>query len=1813
MASNMIKNKRIVCLMAGILIAGISMAQRANPPSEERPWLWWYWLGSEVTPEGIQQHLDAFHRAGFGGVSVSATYEVDGHKAQSIPFMSKRWTDMLEYTASTGRKLGMGTDVALASAWPFGGPNVTPAMAAQKLSGGKLLSATGGEVVNLPVYKIGSKTLLALMAFSDPVSGDRAGSRESGGGGAGDDAGEMSRRKSRSLDLTNDVDGNGVLHFTFPSGLWEVYSLFSEPTGQRVKRSGVGGEGLVLDHFNANAVEKYLKRFDSLFSGPSHLRATFNDSYEVYGADCTPRILEEFEKRRGYDFRKYLADWYSPENTDTKQRLVCDYRETVADLLLDDFIVPWNKWAHAHGVKTVEQAHGSPSNWLDLYAGCDIPQTESFGASIFGIPGVSQDKDYPVESFGRPDKLLMKFASSAGNFTGKALVSSETATWLGNHFKVALSQVKPQVDELFVSGINHLMMTCATYSPFDLPFPGRLFYPASNFGHNSGMFPFFPEFTQYVANCQRVLQHSGPDNEVLLYFPVHDIWSDYSGNDAGHLAMMAVHNPQQWFYSSDFGGVARKLRNEGFDFDYVSDRQISGCHADGGRIVNSAGISYKAIVIPGCKRMPIPTLRNILQLARQGVPVIFAYHLIRDVPGLYQVEQRKQELVEINRRLREASSVSVSSDFCGALGRAGLRKEVFGNLGLEYIRKKDSTGYVYFIANQQTNFSAGWITMPEDFGTAECYDPLSGRTGALQRDGRRIYLELQSGQSAFVRLVGSRPDRAWHYFEEKRSAVLDGPWKIRFLEGHPALPHNYQTNELQSWTLSGDSMARYFSGTAEYETTFGLESSRRQGEVFQLDLGEVHEVADVSVNGHDLGVYWCYPYVVNVPADLLKRKGNVLRIRVTNLDANRMIWMDRQKIPWKNFFFLDITYSDFNASGWTPLASGLLGTVKLKTGRERPNAPGTGDAARTGASAQAQIAVNFDFLNPALPMDVRVRHLVNQMTLEEKVGQLVYDAPAIGRLKVPAYNWWNEGLHGVARAGQATVFPQAIAMAASFDKHLMRRVGDAISSEARAKNNAFLKQGKHGIYQGLTFWSPNINIFRDPRWGRGQETYGEDPFLTSAMAVSYIRGMQGDDPHYLKTVATAKHFAVHSGPEPLRHEFNAQPGPKDLWETYLPAFRAAVQMGGVQSVMCAYNRFMGDACCGSSTLLQEILRDKWHFKGYVVSDCWAIKDFWQTHKVASDPTSAAVMALRAGTDLNCGVTYPYLVDAVRKGMVEEKLVDQAVTRLFKERFALGLFDPVDKVPYRRIPFSSVDSKPHREVALQMARESIVLLKNDRHILPLSKNIRKIAVIGPLADDEETLWADYSGYNKNGVTLLKGIKEKLPRARVRYVTGCELAPGFPQVEPIPASFLYSDSTGGTHGVGAEYFSNASLSGKPAFVKKDSSVDFLWWDRSPDPRLSADSFSVRWQGYVRVPETGEIALGGEGFNSYRLWINDSLKVDFASVHHPQKEFHLYQVHRGQWIKIKIEYQHHTVNHALMRLLWSRPVTAATTQRALDAAREADVVILAMGLNQNLEGEEMDLSVPGFSGGDRTDLELPAPQEELLRKIQATGKPTVLVLLNGGPVSVPWEKDHIDGIVEGWYDGQSAGTALADVLFGDYNPAGRMPVTVYRSVEQLPSFEDYGMKGKTYRYFKGSPLYEFGYGLSYTHFRYSGLRLSQQIATGDSVEVRLVVANQGDCDGDEVVQLYVRHEDGDADQPIRSLKGFQRIHLKKGEKREVRFLLDGESLSTVLADGRRVVAPGVVAISVGGSQPDELSLQKGAAVTARMRLKGAIITLP
>ena len=685
------------------------------------------------------------------------------------------------------------------------------------------------------------------------------------------------------------------------------------------------------------------------------------------------------------------------------------------------------------------------------------------------------------------------------------------------------------------------------------------------------------------------------------------------------------------------------------------------------------------------------------------------------------------------------------------------------------------------------------------------------------------------------------------------------------------------------------------------------------------------------------------------------------------------------------------------------------------------------------------------FRDPSLPVTVRVDDLVSRMTLEEKMAQLVYDSPAIVRLGIPAYNWGNECLHGVAQAGVATVFPQSIGLGATWDTELIHSVADAISDEARAKYHEALRQNRQRKYYGLTFFSPNVNIFRDPRWGRGQETYGEDPYLTARLGVAYVEGLQGNNPHYLKVVATPKHFAAHSGPEPERHQFNAQVDARDLRETYLPAFEACIREGKAFGTMAAYSRLNGEADCASPKLLDEILRREWGFRGYVVSDCYGIKDILEHQHLASTIEQASAMALKAGTDLNCGNEYLSLPSALKQGMVTEADIDTAVKRVMEARFRLGMFDPQEKVPYAQIPFSVVDNSQHRQLSLQAARESLVLLKNNRHLLPLSKNLKSIAVVGPNANEVKALLGNYYGTPSLAVTPLVGIQQRVsPSTQVIFAKGCE------PVEP-------------------------------------------------------------------------------------------------------------------------------------------PAIANSLHEAVRAAKSADVVVVALGLSGDLENEQFEIDEDGFYWGDRTSLDLPRAQEKLLEAVASTGKPTVVLLLNGGPITTGWASAHAGAIVEAWYPGEEGGTAIADVLFGDYNPGGRLPVTVYKSVEQLPPFGDYKMAGRTYRYFSGEPLYPFGYGLSFTHFQYRNLQAdAAQIETGANLRVNVEVKNSGAVAGDEVVQLYLTHLKLSVPVPIRSLAGFHRVHLKSGESKVISFNLSPRQLSVIDNNGKRVVLPGKVRIEVGGKQP-------------------------
>jgi beta-glucosidase len=716
------------------------------------------------------------------------------------------------------------------------------------------------------------------------------------------------------------------------------------------------------------------------------------------------------------------------------------------------------------------------------------------------------------------------------------------------------------------------------------------------------------------------------------------------------------------------------------------------------------------------------------------------------------------------------------------------------------------------------------------------------------------------------------------------------------------------------------------------------------------------------------------------------------------------------------------------------------------------------------------------FRDADLPLSERLADLVQRLTPAEKAAQMLHEAPAVPRLGIPPYNWWNECLHGVARAGTATVFPQAIGLAASFDVGLLNDVARAISDEARAKHHAYAAEGDHGYYKGLTYWSPNINIFRDPRWGRGHETYGECPFLTARLGVSFVKGLQGDDPRYLKLVATAKHLAVHSGPEGLRHGFDARVSQKDLFETYLPAFWALVSEARVASVMTAYNRVNGEPASASATLLRKILRESWGFTGYVVSDCWAIRDIHEQHQVTPGPAESAAAAVQAGCDLNCGCTYEHLPAALEQGLLSEAELDESVRRLFEARLRLGMFDPPERVPFSSIPFDVIDSPQHRALARRAAQASLVLLKNDG-VLPLGPELTSLAVIGPNANSAQVMWGNYSGTASHTVTPLEGIRARLPSGvRLYYAEGCK---------------------------------------------------------------------------AQGQELGTCAPHGN------------------------------------------------------------------LTEAVLLAKRADVSVLVLGLNAQIEGEQGDAGNSEASG-DKPDLELTGLQQQLLEAVVAVGKPVVLVLIAGSALAVGFAEQRAAAVLQAWYPGEEGGSALADVLFGDVSPAGRLPVTFPRALGDVPPFEDYAMRGRTYRYLEAEALFPFGYGLSYTRFTYTELSLSLQEAEVSeqlSVEVSVRVSNVGQRASDEVVQLYVKDLESSVPVPHHELRGIERLQLAPGAARRVVFTLTAKALSLIDADGQRLLEPGRLRIFVGGSQPDarSVALLGQAPLSAELRLSGSALRLP
>ena len=795
-------------------------------------------------------------------------------------------------------------------------------------------------------------------------------------------------------------------------------------------------------------------------------------------------------------------------------------------------------------------------------------------------------------------------------------------------------------------------------------------------------------------------------------------------------------------------------------------------------------------------------------------------------------------------------------------------------------------------------------------------------------------------------------------------------------------------------------------------------------------------------------------------------------------------------------------------------------------------------------AANDAFAQRYPYQVTYLPNLERARDLCHRLTLDEKVKLMMDRSPAIDRLNVPEFQWWNEALHGVARNGYATVFPITIGMAASFDDNLVYKVFTAVSDEARAKNNEARRSGHIDRYQGLSFWTPNINIFRDPRWGRGQETYGEDPYLTTQMGLAVVSGLQGDEGQkYKKLLACAKHFAVHSGPEWNRHSFNLESlSQRDLWETYLPAFQSLVQKGHVAEVMCAYQSIDGEPCCGNSHYLQQILRNEWGFDGMVVSDCSAISDFWVKgrHGVSANAAEASAKAVVSGTDVECGSNYKSLPEAIKAGKITEKQIDESVVRLLKARFDLGDFDDDRMNPYRKIPMTVVASAKHKNLALKMARESMVLLQNWNDVLPLSKTDNDVVVMGPNANDSVMQWGNYNGYPTRTITILQGIREKNPN--IKYVEGC----GLTRNEVSESRFNEITSKGGK-GITAQYWNNMELKGTPANTAQLSSGVHLSNGGATvfAPGVNLDSMSARFTGCFTPTRSEKVVFKVSFDDGARLIINgDTVSDIWKSRNKIQYINQEMDVVAGKKYNVQVDYFQKTdagmINFDIVHKY--KP----TNEELLSQIGSAKKVIFVGGISPMLEGEEMKVSEPGFKGGDRTSIELPQAQRDIIKMLHDAGKTIIYVNCSGSAVGLEPEADNADAILQAWYPGEMGGRAVADVLYGDYNPSGKLPITFYRHDNDLPDYEDYSMSNRTYRYFKGDALFPFGYGISYTTFDVK----PQEFKNG---HLLVSVTNTGSRPGTEVVQMYIRRPQ-DANGPIKTLRAFKRVELQPGATKTV-----------------------------------------------------------
>ncbi len=832
------------------------------------------------------------------------------------------------------------------------------------------------------------------------------------------------------------------------------------------------------------------------------------------------------------------------------------------------------------------------------------------------------------------------------------------------------------------------------------------------------------------------------------------------------------------------------------------------------------------------------------------------------------------------------------------------------------------------------------------------------------------------------------------------------------------------------------------------------------------------------------------------------------------------------------------------------------------------------------------------YLNPALSAEQRAADLVHRMTVEEKVSQLVNQSRAVPRLNIPAYDWWSEALHGVQRPG-ATEYPEPIGLAATFDPDSIHRMATQIGIEGRIKHVQAMREGHSNVFEGLDFWAPNVNIFRDPRWGRGQETYGEDPFLTGRMAVAFVTGMQGDDPKYYRAISTPKHFAVHSGPEPTRHTADVEVSKHDELDTYLPAFRAAVTEGKAGSVMCAYNSINGQPACANEFLLQDQLRGKWKFQGYVVSDCDAVVNIYRDHHFTKTLPEASALAIQRGMDNECidfakvGDDHDYraYLDAYRQGILKESEIDTALIRLITARMKLGMFDPPEMMPYSKIDEKELDSAEHRMLARRLANESMVLLKNDG-VLPFKSGAMKITVVGPLADQTKYLLGNYHGTPTHTVSVLEGLKAEFPHAQITFVPGTQFlrADG----DTVPASALTTPE--GQPGLIVQFSTGDGFPdrGTVLATRQVSNVDLKSED-IPQEASAKYPLSVEWNGFLTANETGEYSIGVRGKGNFAMILIDGKPLAMQYLDSEQSQAKTGHVHleQGKKVAVKVRYRLSKAGPVEAQLIWSK-YDPRPSPEAVFAAKNADVVIVVLGITSDLEGEQMPVNEDGFKGGDRTSIDLPKPEEELLEAVTATGKPVILVLANGSPLAVNWASEHVNAILESWYAGEEGGAAIAETLSGKNDPAGRLPATFYTGIDQLPPFEDYSMQNRTYRYFHGKPLYPFGYGLSYTRFSYTHLMIPKAaIHAGDPLKAEVTVTNRGKREGDEVAQLYLSFPSVPG-APLRALRGFKRVHLKPGESQGLRFELKDRDLSMVSEAGEPMIVEGTYSVSIGGGQP-------------------------